>query len=166
MALQASEPQPGIVVPHLVVADVDEAVRFYTAAFDAAELYRSPSVSGAGQHVHLRVYESLVFLSTEEPAARGTRINVSHLAAPETLGGSTCVFQIRVENVDAAYERAVAAGGTPVLSPSDMFWGDRYAWVRDPSGHVWALCAVNDILSPAEVARRMVLATALGKVEE
>ena len=155
MALRDSEPRPGVIVPHLVVADVDEAVRFYTAVFGARELYRSPSPSGAGQHVHLRLYDSLVFLSTEEPAARASRVDVSHLAAPETLGGSTCVFQIRVDDVDATYERAVDAGGTPVQAPVDMFWGDRYAWVRDPSGHVWALCAVNEVLSASDVARRM-----------
>jgi PhnB protein len=155
VAIQGSEPQFGVLVPHLVVADVDEAVHFYKAAFEAVELYRSPSPSGAGQHVHLNVYRSLVFLSTEEPAERVNRVDVSHLAAPETLGGSTCVFQVRVEDVDAVYERSIGAGATPVLSPTDMFWGDRYAWVRDPSGHVWALCTVQHVLSQAEVASRM-----------
>lgn len=155
MALRGSEPRSGVVVPHLVVADVDEAVRFYAAVFGAQELYRSPSPSGAGQHVHLRVYDALVFLSTEEPAARASRLDVSQLAAPDTLGGSTCVFQIRVDDVDAIYERAVDAGGTPVQPPADMFWGDRYAWVRDPAGHVWALCTVKEVLSASDVARRM-----------
>jgi PhnB protein len=155
MAIQGSEPQFGVIVPHLVVADVDEAVRFYQEAFSAVELYRSPSASGVGQHVHLRVYASLVFLSTEEPAERANRVDMSHLAAPETLGGSTCVFQVRVDDVDTIYERSIGAGATPVLSPCDMFWGDRYAWVRDPSGHVWALCAVQHVFSQAEVASRM-----------
>jgi PhnB protein len=155
MAIQGSEPQFGVIVPHLVVADVDEAVQFYQLAFGAVELYRSPSPSGAGQHVHVRVCQSLLLLSTEEPAARANRFDVSHLAAPETLGGSTCLFQLRVESVDATYERAVGAGATPVLSPSDMFWGDRYAWIRDPSGHVWSLTAVREVLSPEDVSRRM-----------
>jgi PhnB protein len=155
VAVQGSEPSRGVIVPHLVVADVDEAVRFYAAAFHAVELYRSPSPSGAGQHVHLRVYDSLVFVATEEPAARAERLEFSQLAAPETLGGSTCVFQIRVQSVDDTFGRAIAAGGTPLLAPTDMFWGDRYAWIRDPSGHVWAVCSVQEVLSPAEVARRM-----------
>ena len=155
MAVQGSEPRFGVVIPHLVVADVDEAVRFYRSAFDAEELYRSPSPSGAGQHAHVRVCQSLVFLSTEEPAARAQRVDVSQFAAPETLGGSTCVFQIRVEDVDAAYERAIGAGATPVRSPAEMFWGDRYAWIRDPSGHMWALCTVQQVLSAAEVTHRM-----------
>jgi PhnB protein len=155
VAVEGSEPQLGVIVPHLVVADVDEAVRFYQLAFNAVELYRAPSPTGGGQHVHVRIYDSLMFLSTEEPAARVERVDLSLLAAPETLGGSTCLFQIRVDNVDAAYERVIGAGGTPVQSPADMFWGDRYAWVRDPSGHVWALCTVQQLLSPADVAQRM-----------
>ena len=160
MAVQGSEPKRGVIVPHLIVADVDEAVRFYTSAFDAVELYRSRSPSGAGQHVHLRIYDSLVFLATEEPAARAERLEFSQLAAPETLGGSTCLFQIRVASVDDTFGRAIEAGGTPLLPPTDMFWGDRYAWIRDPSGHVWALCNVQEVLSPDEIARRMQSPTA------
>jgi len=155
MAIENSEPRFGIIVPHLVVADVDEAVQFYVAAFDAVELYRSPSPSGAGQHVHLRVWDALVFLSSEEPSERMNRVDLSHLASPETLGGTTTVLQIRVHDVDAAYDRAINSGATPVWPPADMFWGDRYAWVRDPSGHVWALCAVLQVLSPQAVAERM-----------
>jgi len=36
-----------------------------------------------------------------------------------------------------------------------MFWGDRYGWVRDPFGHVWAFCKVNEVLTPEEVAQRV-----------
>jgi PhnB protein len=155
MAVRHSEPALGVIVPHLVVADVDEAIAFYGAAFGAEELYRSSSPSGAGQHVHLRVHRSLLFLSTEEPAQRVMRDSVSHLAAPDSLGGTTAVFQLRVDDVDAAFQRAVRAGAVPVLEPSDMFWGDRYASIRDPAGHVWALCTVQEVLAPRDVARRM-----------
>jgi predicted 3-demethylubiquinone-9 3-methyltransferase (glyoxalase superfamily) len=36
-----------------------------------------------------------------------------------------------------------------------MFWGDRYGWVRDPFGHMWALCTVKEVLSEAEVESRL-----------
>jgi PhnB protein len=36
-----------------------------------------------------------------------------------------------------------------------MFWGDRYGWIRDPFGHVWALNQVKEILTPAEVDQRL-----------
>jgi PhnB protein len=73
------------------------------------------------------------------------------------IGGSsaTCVFQIGVPEVGAAFDRAVERGATPALPPTDMFWGDRYAWVLDPSGHMWALCTMQEILTSDAVAERM-----------
>ena len=132
-----------------------EAVEFYLRAFGATILYRSPSPSGVGEHIHLRLWESLVQVSTEEPAQRGERVEGALLASPETLNGSTCVFQIGVPDVDAAYKRAVDQGAVPALPPTDMFWGDRYGWVRDPFGHVWALAQVKEVLTPAEIDSRM-----------
>jgi len=57
--------------------------------------------------------------------------------------------------VDAAYKRAVDNGAIPAMPPTDMFWGDRYGWVRDPFGHMWALCAVQEVLTPDQVEARM-----------
>ena len=45
-------------------------------------------------------------------------------------------------------------GGTPLLPPTDMFFGDRYCWVGDLWGHVWALAMVKETLSEGEVQRR------------
>jgi PhnB protein len=155
MAIEGSVPSPGIVVPHLVVRNAQEAIDFYIRAFSAEVLYRSPSPSGEGEHVHLRIWSSLVQLSTEEPGYRNRRIEGSFLASPETLDGSTCLFQVGVPDVDAAYKRAVDNGAVPAMPPMDMFWGDRYGWVRDPFGHMWALSAVYEVLSPDQAKDRM-----------
>ena len=163
MAVKGSVPTPGGIVPHLVVRDAAEALSFYQDAFAATVLYRSPSPSGVGEHIHLRLWDSLVQLSTEEPAQRSLRVEGALLASPETLSGSTCVFQIGVPDVDAAYKRAIDHGASPALPPTDMFWGDRYGWVRDPFGHVWALSAVQEVLSPQEIERRLHDYTAQGK---
>jgi len=155
MAVKGSVPTPGVIVPHLVVRDAVEAVAFYTKAFSATVLYRSPSPSGAGEHIHMKMWSSLVQISTEEPAQQRERIEGALLASPETLAGSTCVFQIGVPDVDAAFRHAVDNGATPALPPTDMFWGDRYSWIRDPFGHVWALATVQEVLIPEEVEDRM-----------
>ncbi len=155
MAVEGSVPVSGVIVPHLVVRDAAEAIFFYTAAFAATILYRSPSPSGAGEHIHMKIWNSLVQVSTEEPAQKNNRIEGALLASPETLSGSTCVFQVGVPDVDSAYKRAIDHGASPALPPTDMFWGDRYGWVRDPFGHVWALSAVLEVLSPEEVERRL-----------
>jgi PhnB protein len=61
---------------------------------------------------------------------------------------------IYVEDVDAAFKRAVDAGAKPELSPTNMFWGDRYAKVTDPFGHAWSLGTHIEDVTPQEMARR------------
>ena len=155
MAVKGSVPAPGIIVPHLIVRDAAEAVSFYTHAFAAEVLYRSPSLSGAGEHIHLKIWDSFVQVSTQEPAQQWKKLEASLLASPETLSGSTCVFQIGVPDVDSAFKRAIDHGALPAMPPADMFWGDRYGSVRDPFGHVWALSKVNEVLTQREVERRL-----------
>jgi PhnB protein len=155
MAVKGSVPALGVVVPHLVVRDAAEAVEFYGRAFSATVLFRSPSPSGIGEHIHLKIWNSLVQVSTEEPRQRGEKAEGALLASPQTLSGSTCVFQVGVADVDDAFKRAVDQGAVPVLPPVDMFWGDRYSWVSDPFGHVWALSMVKEVLSNEEIEERL-----------
>jgi uncharacterized glyoxalase superfamily protein PhnB len=155
MAVRGSEPAPGVIVPCLIVPNIDEAVRFYQDAFDAVELYRSPCEGGVGLHVNLRIWDSLVCLNQEEPGVRSSKVEYSALASPAALGGSTCIFQVRVHDPDAAFDRAIRHGAAPTLPPSDMFWGDRYSLVQDPFGHTWAITAVNEVLAPEQVAARL-----------
>jgi PhnB protein len=155
MAIAGSEPQLGKIVPCLVVADIDEAVRFYENAFGAMELYRSPCAGGIGEHANLMIWDSLVCLNKEEPRVREERVEYSMLASPGTLGGSTCIFQVRVDDADAAYDRAVRAGAAPNMPLLDMFWGDRYGLVQDPFGYVWAITTVKEVVTPEQVAERL-----------
>jgi PhnB protein len=155
MAVKESVPMLGQIVPHLVVRNAEEALSFYRRAFNAELLYRSASPSGVGEHLHLKIWGSLLQISTEEREQRERRVEGALLASPETLSGSTCVFQVRVEDVDAAYCQAIDEGASPAWPPTDMFWGDRYGWVRDPLGHVWALSTVKEILTPEEISLRL-----------
>ena len=155
MAVKGSVPATGVIVPHLVVRDTSEAVAFYERAFGAIVLYRSPSPTGNGEHLHLKIWDSLIQVSSEEPAYQRNRVEGALLASPESLNGSTCVFQIGVPDVDAAYKRAVDEGGSPAMPPTNMFWGDRYGWLSDPFGHIWAFSEVQEVLTPKEVQQRM-----------
>jgi len=59
-----------------------------------------------------------------------------------------------VDDVDAMYRRAMAAGGVSVREPSTTFYGDRSAGVKDPGGNSWWLaCHVEDV-STEEIIRR------------
>ena len=155
MAVEGSVPSVGVIVPHLVVRDAAEAVGFYARAFGAKVLYRSPSPSGVGEHIHVKIWDSLVQVSTEEPIQRQEKVEGALLASPETLSGSTCVFQISVPDVDSAFRQAVDHGAVPALPPTDMFWGDRYGWIRDPFGHVWHLAIHKEDISPKEMQQQI-----------
>ncbi len=155
MAVLGSEPATGMIVPCLVVANIDEALRFYRDAFGAEELYRSPCAGGVGMHVNIRIWNSLVCLTEEVPNVRSERVEYSMLASPETLGGSACIFQVRVPDADTAFEQAVRSGAAPSMPPADMFWGDRYSLVQDPFGHTWAITTVKEVLTPQEIAARL-----------
>ena len=69
-------------------------------------------------------------------------------------GGTSVVLEMYVDNVDQAFAHAVQLGAKPLLPPTDMFFGDRYSWVDDPWGHVWALATVKETLDEGEIQRR------------
>ena len=87
------------------------------------------------------------------PSPDGIMLGV---AAPESLGATTTILEYYVDDVDAAYQRAIDAGAKAMLPICDAFYGDRFGWVLDPFGHLWALGTVKEELTPEEVHQRMV----------
>jgi len=76
---------------------------------------------------------------------------VSHALASETLnvdvetltkGQSAFGFEIALttQDVQALYERAVAAGAAPIVEPKTKPWGQMVAYVRDNSGFLVEIC--------------------------
>lgn len=59
-----------------------------------------------------------------------------------------------MEDVDAAFQRAVAAGAKVTMPLADMFWGDRFGKPQDPFGHEWGLATHKEDLSPEEIGKR------------
>lgn len=135
------------VTPSLVVRDASRAIEFYKRAFGAQEILRMPGPEGKGiMHAEIKIGDSTIYLSDEFPGM-GCR-------SPESLGGSTSMLHLYLENVDSAFERAVQAGGKPVMPVADMFWGDRYGKVADPFGHEWGLATHKEDLTLQEVDKR------------
>jgi PhnB protein len=56
--------------------------------------------------------------------------------------------------VDSVYQLAVKAGGTTVMEPMDMFYGDRSGGVKDPSGNSWFIATHREDVAPQELAKR------------
>ena len=122
-------------VPHLVVAGAARAIEFYKKALGAVEVSRMPEQGGGPRLMHatLKIGDATVFLCDDFPEYCG---GVTRAPKPGTLASIT--LHLDVANCDAAVDRAVTAGATLKMPPSDMFWGDRYGQVTDPFGHEWS----------------------------
>ena len=133
--------------PFLTVHDAARVIEFYKEAFGAEECYRMLMPDGKSvAHAEMKIGDSVFMLSDEMP---GQQCN-----SPQSLGGTTVGFYMYVEDVDTAFDRAVAAGATVKTPVQDMFWGDRTGEVLDPSGHLWTLATHVEELSPEEIAER------------
>ena len=133
--------------PSLVVRDGKRAIEFYKKAFGAEEVLRMETPGGKGiAHAELRIGDSRFFVNDEFPGAG--------CVSPETLKGTTQVVHIYVQDVDAAFGRAVAAGATVRMPVADMFWGDRFGKLADPFGHEWSLATHKEDVTPEECAER------------
>jgi uncharacterized glyoxalase superfamily protein PhnB len=133
--------------PHLVCDGAAAAIEFYKAAFGAVELSRLPGPQGKVMHAAIRIGDSTLMLNDEAPewGALG----------PKTLKGSPVTIHLYVENVDATFAQAVAAGAKVTMPVADMFWGDRYGILEDPCGHRWSVATHTRDLSPEEIQQGM-----------
>ncbi len=125
----------GGVTAHLTIGDrrAAEAIEFYKAAF-AAEEAMPPYMADDGariMHAHLKINGGSLMLNDDFPEYMGGPVG-----AP---AGTT--LHLQVDDADAWFERAVAAGATPVMPLAAMFWGDRDGQVKDPFGHSWSIGA-------------------------
>ena len=64
------------------------------------------------------------------------------------------MLYLYVPDTDATYARALQAGATSLQEPTDMFYGDRNASVKDPAGNLWTIATRQENLTPEELAER------------
>jgi uncharacterized glyoxalase superfamily protein PhnB len=135
------------VTPALTVRNGADAIEFYKRAFGVEEVMRVHGPDGKRlMHAEIRVGDSRIMLGEEWPDTR--------CLAPSSVGAATGSLYLYVPNVDAAFERAVSAGAKAVMPVTDMFWGDRFGQVEDPSGHRWGLATHMEDPSPEQMAQR------------
>jgi len=119
------------VTPTITVRNGAQAIEFYKKALGAEERMRMAGPDGKISHAELKIGDSIIFLTEENPAM-GCK-------SPQTLGGTSGGFYLYVEDVDRAFQRAVDAGGKVTMPVTDMFWGDRFGSFVDPYGQTWSL---------------------------
>jgi len=135
-----------IIIPRLVCRDPAAEIDFCVRSFEAVELNRRPGPDGSIAHALLTIGPEMIMVETEWPTLPSR--------APATDGTSPVVIFVYVPDVDATVERALACGGKVLVPLQNHFWGDRTAWIMDPSGHVWTVATRIEETTAEERTKR------------
>lgn len=134
------------VIPRLFCREPAAEVEFCAGAFGATALNRRESADGQLLHALMAIGSAMIMIEAEWPG---------HLSrAPTPDGSSPVPIYVYVEDVDRTSERAVAQGAQVLLPATNQFWGDRTAWLMDPSGHVWTVASRIEESSEEERSAR------------
>jgi PhnB protein len=106
--------------------------------FDAEEFERLAAPGGRIGHAEVRIGDSVVMMGD----ARGEHAPMQ------------AMLYVYVDDVDATYQRALAAGAATVQPPTDQFYGDRSGGVKDAFGNMWWIATRIENLTPEELKRR------------
>ncbi|HAF45678.1 MAG TPA: glyoxalase [Gallionellaceae bacterium] len=129
------------ITPYLSVKDAVSAIKFYQHAFGAKLVGQISMPDGAVGHAELQIGDSKFMLAEEMPAW-GNK-------SPASLGGSPVGIALYVNDADAVFTRALAAGAVVVEQVKDQFYGDRSGTLTDPFGHKWhILTHIEDVTFP------------------
>lgn len=112
------------VTPYLTVADVHEEIEFVAKTFGAEGTIYGLGSAG-GFHSEYKIGDSMIMIGG---GGKGSSWKGS--PAPGSL-------HLYVEDVDGVYERAMQAGATSLMAPTDQEYGDRDAAVKDVGGNHW-----------------------------
>ncbi|TAJ81727.1 MAG: VOC family protein [Gallionellaceae bacterium] len=135
------------ITPYLTVQGAEAAMDFYKNIFGAKEVGRLIMQPGNKiGHAELAFGNTVLYVAEENP----TWGNKS----PTTVGGSPVTIALRVNDVDATFQRAVDAGATVLEPVKDQFYGERAGALIDPFGHRWHVSTHIEDVSFAEMQRR------------
>src|ERR1039458_7839000 len=109
------------VTPYLTVADAEAQIDFLKRAFGGEETFRHSDDKGKATHAEVRVGDSILMIGQ----------------ARDQWVPKPAMFYLYVEDVDAVYQRALAAGAKSVQKPADQVYGDRSGGVEDSLGNQW-----------------------------
>lgn len=132
--------------PYLIIRDAVRALDFYQRAFGAVVVCRMDGPGGKVMHASIRIGDSIVMLADECPEMGAQ--------SPQALNGSPVVLLLYVEDCDALFAQAVAAGASIRFPVQDQFYGDRSGTVTDPFGHCWTIATHKEDLTIEQIQQR------------
>lgn len=126
------------VTPYLCVEGAEKLIAFIEQVLGGGQVERHTRPDGSIMHAEARIGDSVVMIS-----------EACGQMSPKAAG-----LYVYVDDVDATYREALGAGATSVMEPADMFWGDRFAAVRDATGIDWSIATHIEDVTPEELSRR------------
>ena len=135
--------------PYLSVSNAGEMIDFYKRALGAVEAYRLKMPDGRIGHAEIRIGGATIMLADEFPEMGLLSPKSQKIARPPVA------IHLYVDDVDAVYDRMLAAGAASVKAPETEFFGERNAHLTDPSGHLWFISSRVEDVSPEEMQRRL-----------
>ncbi|TDF90123.1 VOC family protein [Paenibacillus piri] len=112
----------------LAVHHANKAIDFYKNVFRAVEVSRMVTVDGKIEHAEVKVGDARIMIADEFPG---------HNHAAKSLGGTSVIIYLYVDNVDDVVQRALNEGAIALRPIQDLPHGDRVGKIEDPFGHVW-----------------------------
>lgn len=149
--------QPGHLGVTLFVQDAGAAKNFYQTAFGAVVVYEHTLDDGTVTGFDLRAGKTFFAIASANPKPEAYEKHGSPRGA-DTIGGSTVMLWLYVEDVDSTLEQVRKAGGqvrSGVSEVENPFWGDRVAQFNDPFGYSWRLATMQEEVSYDELAPRL-----------
>ena len=136
------------ITPQLTFDNAAQAIDWYKKALGAEEVARAVGPDGKIMHAEVRIGDSLIMVNDAMMGGKG----------PKVMGGSPASLWIYVQDCDALFNRAVAAGAQvppgPMGQMADQFWGDRTGTFTDPHGYRWTIATRKEDLSQEEMNQR------------
>ena len=144
------EPTPRVVplAPHLTVNGATQAIEFYARAFGARAGYVQKTPEGRVMHADLALPNGGVFFLNDDFSEHGGSRAPADARSPVTI-------HLELNDVDAVWEKAIAAGAIVEMPLADQFWGDRSGSITDPFGHNWMIATHIEDPSADEVRSRV-----------
>lgn len=126
------------VTPYLIIEGVPKLIDFMKTVFGAEEMERFEDKEGGVMHAEVRIGDSIIMMG----------------GATKEWKAIPAALHIYVKDADTTYQRALQAGATSVMEPSDQFYGDRSGGVKDPFGNTWFISTHIEDVTLEEMHKR------------
>jgi len=122
----------------IMATDAHKLSDFLKKAFNAKEKSIHLTPDGKIMHAEIVIGDSILMLSEGN----------------ERYPSQPAMVYLYTEDVDGFYKKAIAAGAVSLREPTDEFYGDRSAGIKDPSGNQWWIATHIEDVSPDEMKKR------------